>query len=123
MALATTRRRVLGGLATTVAAPALLTSTRAYAANPTIRVGHVSPRTGPLAGFAEADEHVLAGIEAAFADGISNNGKSYGVEIISKDSQSNPNRAAVRSRSRRISTCCRPDPRRGSGPHRRRINP
>lgn len=94
MALATTRRRVLGGLATTVAVPALLTSTRAYAANPTIRVGHVSPRTGPLAGFAEADEHVLQGIEAAFADGISNNGKSYGVEIISKDSQSNPNRAA-----------------------------
>ncbi|MXX88925.1 MAG: ABC transporter substrate-binding protein [Boseongicola sp. SB0665_bin_10] len=94
MALGTTRRRVLGGLATTVAAPALLASTRAYAANPTIRVGHVSPRTGPLAGFAEADEHVLQGIEAAFADGISNNGKSYGVEIISKDSQSNPNRAA-----------------------------
>ena len=94
MKLATTRRQVLAGLATTVAAPALLTSTRAYAANPTIRVGHVSPRTGPLAGFAEADEHVLAGIEATFADGISNNGKSYGVEIISKDSQSNPNRAA-----------------------------
>ena len=94
MALATTRRRVLGGLAATAAAPALLASTRAYAANPTIRVGHVSPRTGPLAGFAEADEHVLQGIEAAFADGISNNGKSFGVEIISKDSQSNPNRAA-----------------------------
>ena len=94
MTLATTRRQVLGGLATTVAAPALLASTRAYAANPTIRVGHVSPRTGPLAGFAEADEHVLTGIEAAFADGVSNNGKSYGVEIISKDSQSNPNRAA-----------------------------
>ncbi|MYH59914.1 MAG: ABC transporter substrate-binding protein, partial [Boseongicola sp. SB0675_bin_26] len=94
MTLATTRRQVLGGLATTVASPALLTSTRAYAANPTIRVGHVSPRTGPLAGFAEADEHVLAGIDAAFADGVPNNGKSYGVEIISKDSQSNPNRAA-----------------------------
>ncbi len=94
MTIATTRRQVLGGLATTVAAPALLASTRAYAANPTIRVGHVSPRTGPLAGFAEADEHVLTGIEAAFADGVSNNGKSYGVEIISKDSQSNPNRAA-----------------------------
>ena len=94
MTLATTRRQVLRGLATTVAAPALVTSTRAYAANPTIRVGHVSPRTGPLAGFAEADEHVLTGIDAAFADGVSNNGKSYGVEIISKDSQSNPNRAA-----------------------------
>ena len=35
-----------------------------------IRIGHVSPRTGPLAGFAEADEYVLQGIEAALAGGI-----------------------------------------------------
>lgn len=66
----------------------------AYAANPKIRVGHVSPRTGPLAGFAEADEYVLKGIEAAFAAGVENNGKTCVIEIISKDSQSNPNRAA-----------------------------
>ncbi len=89
-----TRRQLLGGMAATLAAPALLASGRAYAANPTIRVGHVSPRTGPLAGFAEADEFVLQGIEAAFSGGIENNGKTYGVEIISRDSQSNPNRAA-----------------------------
>lgn len=89
-----TRRQVLGGLAATAAAPAILSATRAYANNPTIRVGHVSPRTGPLAGFAEADEFVLRGIEAAFSGGVENNGKTYDVEIISKDSQSNPNRAA-----------------------------
>lgn len=89
-----TRRQVLGGLAATAAAPAILSATRAYAANPTIRIGHVSPRTGPLAGFAEADEFVLKSIEAAFSGGIENNGKTYDVEIISKDSQSNPNRAA-----------------------------
>ena len=94
MILKTSRRQVIGGLAATIATPAILTSTRAYAANPTIRVGHVSPRTGPLAGFAEADEFVLKGIEAAFAAGVDNNGKNYAVEIISKDSQSNPNRAA-----------------------------
>lgn len=90
----TNRRTVLAGLATTVAAPAILTTTRAYAANPTIRVGHVSPRTGPLAGFAEADDFVLDGIQAALSGGVENNGKTYAVEIISKDSQSNPNRAA-----------------------------
>ncbi|MEM8741347.1 MAG: ABC transporter substrate-binding protein [Pseudomonadota bacterium] len=90
----TSRRRVLGGLAASVAAPAILRATRAYAADPVIRVGHVSPRTGPLAGFAEADAYVLEGIAQAFAGGVENNGKSYGVEIISKDSQSNPNRAA-----------------------------
>ncbi len=88
------RRHVLGGLAATVAAPAILTSSRAYAQTPTIKVGHVSPRTGPLAGFAEADDYVLEGIKAALAGGVENNGKSYNIEIISKDSQSNPNRAA-----------------------------
>lgn len=88
------RRRFLAGSALTLTAPAILTSTRAYAANPVIRVGHVSPRTGPLAGFAEADDYVLGAINQAFAAGLENNGKTYGVEIISKDSQSNPNRAA-----------------------------
>ena len=88
------RRHVLGGLAATVAAPAILSSGRAYAQTPTIKVGHVSPRTGPLAGFAEADDFVLSGIQKAFAGGIENNGKNWNVEIISKDSQSNPNRAA-----------------------------
>ncbi len=90
----TTRRHVLGGLAAGVAAPAILTATRAYAQSPTIRVGFVTPSTGPLAGFAEADDHILEGLRAHFAGGVMNNGKSYNIEIIKKDSQSNPNRAA-----------------------------
>lgn len=77
-----------------VAAPAILRHSRAYAQEPKIRIGHVSPRTGPLAGFAEADDYILDGISKAYSGGIENNGKSWSVEIISKDSQSNPNRAA-----------------------------
>ena len=88
------RRRFLTGSALSLAAPAILASGRAYAANPVVKVGHVSPRTGPLAGFAEADDYVLDAINKVFAAGLENNGKSYSVEIISKDSQSNPNRAA-----------------------------
>jgi len=90
----TTRRGFLAGTTVALAAPAILRSTRAYAANPTLRVGHVSPRTGPLAGFAEADEYVLGAIQEMFSAGLENNGKTWTVEIISKDSQSNPNRAA-----------------------------
>ena len=89
-----TRRSVLSGITAVAAAPAVLKFTRAYATNPTIKIGHVSPRTGPLAGFAEADEHVLENIQKLFSAGLQNNGKNYSVEIISKDSQSNPNRAA-----------------------------
>ncbi|MEY1554966.1 ABC transporter substrate-binding protein [Yoonia sp. R2331] len=88
------RRRFLAGSATALAAPAILTGGRAYADNPVIKVGHVSPRTGPLAGFAEADDFVLEAVQAALSAGLENNGKAYTVEIISKDSQSNPNRAA-----------------------------
>ena len=88
------RRRFLTGATAILAAPAILHGTRAYAANPTLKIGHVSPRTGPLAGFAEADEFILGGIQEAFAGGLENNGKSWDIEIISKDSQSNSNRAA-----------------------------
>ncbi len=88
------RRRLLTGTAALLAAPALLKYTRAYAANPVLKIGHVSPRSGPLAGFGEADPYTLDAIQKIFSGGLANNGKSYEVQIISKDTQSNPNRAA-----------------------------
>lgn len=89
-----TRRKFLSTATAITAAPAILKYTRAYASDPVIKIGHVSPRTGPIAGFAEADEYVLKGIQAALNGGVENNGKRFNIEIISKDSQSNPNRAA-----------------------------
>lgn len=88
-----TRRSVLKTGLGMLAAPAVLRFTRAYADTPTIRVGHVSPVTGPLAGFAEANDYILEGIKKSLS-AIENNGKTWTVEVISKDSQSNPNRAA-----------------------------
>jgi branched-chain amino acid transport system substrate-binding protein len=88
------RRTFMKTGAMALATPAILHFTRAYADTPKLKIGHVSPRTGPLAGFAEADDHILAGINKVLAKGIENNGKSWAIEIISKDSQSNPNRAA-----------------------------
>lgn len=88
------RRAFVAGGAAVLAAPAILRHTRAYAANPVLKVGHVSPRTGPLAGFAEADDYTLAAIQKMFSAGLENNGKAWDVEILSKDTQSNPNRAA-----------------------------
>ena len=46
------RRGFLAGGSALLAAPALLRSTRAYAANPVLRVGHVSPRTVVRRAFA-----------------------------------------------------------------------
>jgi branched-chain amino acid transport system substrate-binding protein len=54
----------------------------------TIKVGYVSPQTGPLAAFAEADAFILEGFAKVAAE------KGLPIEVIVKDSQSNPNRAA-----------------------------
>ena len=89
------RRHVLRGLtATGLAAPAILRTRAARAQSTALRVGHVSPRTGPLAGFAEADDFVLEAIRERFAGGIEGQGGPVSIEIVTADSQSNPNRAA-----------------------------
>jgi branched-chain amino acid transport system substrate-binding protein len=59
-----------------------------------LRIGYVSPQTGPLAGFGQADEFVVAQIRKALSGGITAGGRKTSIEIVVKDSQSNPNRAA-----------------------------
>ena len=61
-----------------------------------ITIGYVSPQTGEAAGFATGDNYVIDGIRAssAYKNGFQNGGKTYDVEIIVKDSQSNPARAS-----------------------------
>ncbi|MGB0929105.1 MAG: ABC transporter substrate-binding protein [Pikeienuella sp.] len=64
-----------GGLA----APALAQGAK-------IRLGYVSPQSGPLAAFSEADQFII--------DGFLKSEAGANFEVIVKDSQSNPNRAA-----------------------------
>src|SRR5260221_489871 len=81
--------------ATAITGPAILRGTTASAAtSKVIKIGHVSPQTGPLAPFAEADPFILDQIRTVLAKGITNGGVTYEVQIISKDSQSNTNRAS-----------------------------
>ena len=91
------RRRVLrtlalGGVGAALV-PAALTRPARAAARP-IKIGFVSPETGPIAAFGEADDFVLAGVRQAIGAGVTINGTLHPVTIIKKDSQSNPNRAA-----------------------------
>ncbi|MBC7814316.1 MAG: ABC transporter substrate-binding protein [Burkholderiales bacterium] len=60
----------------------------------TIKIGYVSPQTGPLAAFGEADGYILDSMREFLADGIDIGGTMYPVEILVQDSQSDPNRAA-----------------------------
>jgi len=59
-----------------------------------IKLGYVSPQTGPLAAFAEADNFVLGRFRDAMKGGLKVGNATRPVEVIVKDSQSNPNRAA-----------------------------
>jgi branched-chain amino acid transport system substrate-binding protein len=58
-----------------------------------VKIGYVSPQSGPLAPFGEADKWVIEQMKAAFKDGLLIGGKKHEVQIVLKDSQSNPNRA------------------------------
>jgi branched-chain amino acid transport system substrate-binding protein len=59
-----------------------------------IKIGMVSPQTGPIAAFGEADQWVLAEAKKTLAKGITVAGEQHPVEILYRDSQSNPNRAS-----------------------------
>jgi branched-chain amino acid transport system substrate-binding protein len=59
-----------------------------------IKLGYVSPQTGPLAAFAEADNFVLGQFREAMKGGLKIGNATRPVEVSVRDSQSNPNRAA-----------------------------
>src|ERR1700722_17835491 len=60
----------------------------------TIKIGYVSPRTGPDAAFTSSDPFVLSKVRAALAKGLTAGGKKYKIEIFTADSQSSDTRAA-----------------------------
>jgi branched-chain amino acid transport system substrate-binding protein len=60
----------------------------------TIRVGFISPRTGPLASFGETDAFIVGLARKTLAAGLSVGGKKYAVEILERDTQSDPGRAS-----------------------------
>jgi branched-chain amino acid transport system substrate-binding protein len=69
-------------------------STAFAQATDVIKIGFVSPRTGPLGGFGEGDPYVLGLARKALANGLTSGGKKYKIEILDRDSQSDPARAS-----------------------------
>jgi branched-chain amino acid transport system substrate-binding protein len=91
---AISRRRIIAAGLGAVAAPAVLRVLPANAQSRVIKIGHVSPRTGPIAAFGEADPFILDQVQKLVEKGISNGGKTYPVQILSRDSQSSTARAS-----------------------------
>ncbi|MEJ0011660.1 MAG: ABC transporter substrate-binding protein [Bauldia sp.] len=94
------RRTVLKGAAASAAA--LSTSTifaPAVHAATSVKIGYVTPQSGPLAPFAEADKYVIDTMTKLIGGGIKGAGGNLPIEIVVKDSQSDPNRAAEVAKS------------------------
>ncbi|MHB1343828.1 MAG: ABC transporter substrate-binding protein [Thermoleophilia bacterium] len=78
----------VAGSATTVA-----TTAGGGGAGREIKIGFVTPLTGPIAGFGEADTFCIEEWKAA-APSVDIGGKTHPITLVVKDSQSDPNRAA-----------------------------
>src|SRR3984885_14693361 len=90
----TRRKFVKASAATSAALAAGSVFAPAVQAAKTLKIGYVSPQTGPLAAFAEADKFVISNFLEAVKAGVKVGSATYPVEVTVKDSQSNPNRAA-----------------------------
>jgi branched-chain amino acid transport system substrate-binding protein len=91
-AVSLTRRSFMAATAAGSAALAL-GGRAAFAADDTLKIGFISPRTGPLGGFGETDGYVLELARKALAAGLQAGGKTWKVEIVDRDTQSDPSRA------------------------------
>lgn len=63
-----------------------------------LKIGFISPRSGPLAAFGEADPFILDLVRKAVASGVSLAGETRAIEILDRDTQSDPARAAQLAR-------------------------
>ncbi|WP_238010575.1 ABC transporter substrate-binding protein [Dactylosporangium sp. AC04546] len=88
------RTAALGGAGFALSACHGLAEEDSTTAGSTLKIGFVSPRTGPAAGFGEPDSYVLSLARKALAGGLTIGGTKYAVEILDRDGQSNPQRGA-----------------------------
>ncbi|MFV0464412.1 MAG: ABC transporter substrate-binding protein [Nostocoides sp.] len=59
-----------------------------------LKIGYVTPQTGALAAFGEADSYVIEALTPILAKGLKIGDATHPVKVIVKDSQSDPKRAA-----------------------------
>src|SRR5260221_3825277 len=74
--------------ATAITGPVILRGTMASAAtSKLIKIGHVSSQTGVFAPFADADPFTLDQIRTALGKGITNGGRRWQGQMITKEEQ------------------------------------
>ncbi|HEX4723318.1 MAG TPA: ABC transporter substrate-binding protein [Pseudonocardiaceae bacterium] len=58
----------------------------------TLKIGYVSPQTGPLASFATGDNYIINKLKPLLSKGFTAGGKTWNIEVVVKDSQSTTTR-------------------------------
>jgi branched-chain amino acid transport system substrate-binding protein len=81
---------VVGGLAVPGVLESCLSPSQSGTSSGSIKIGYVSPITGPASGFGEPDAYVISLANKAFSKGLSIGGTTYSVQIVSRDGQSTP---------------------------------
>jgi branched-chain amino acid transport system substrate-binding protein len=75
-------------------APWVATSTASASVRP-VKIGYVTPRTGPLADFGQCDTFTIAQMQKLFAKGIKVGRNTHPLEIFAQDAQSSSSRAGM----------------------------
>ena len=83
------------GVVSVAAASTFGVASTTRAQSRTIKIGFIGAQSGVGANFGEATPWTVERIRAAVKDGVKIGGKTYAVELVIKDNQSDPNRSAV----------------------------
>jgi branched-chain amino acid transport system substrate-binding protein len=86
--------RIASGAAAIVGLEGLRPALAQGAKGRPIKIGYVTPQTGPLASFGEAGSFVVSDVQRALGEGLVIKGRTHPVEILVGDSQSEQPRAA-----------------------------
>lgn len=92
------RRSVLMGGAAALGSFTLGRSQALAQSQAVLKIGFISPVSGPLAGFGQTDGYVLEQARKMLSGGITIDGVGHAIEILDRDTQSDPARAGQLAR-------------------------
>lgn len=92
------RRSVLMGGAAALGSFTLGRSQALAQSQAVLKIGFISPVSGPLAGFGQTDGYVLEQARMMLSGGITIDGVGHAIEILDRDTQSDPARAGQLAR-------------------------
>jgi len=97
ISIGTNRRAFLksAGVVGVAAASSFRMASPTRAESRTIKIGYIGAQSGVGANFGEATPWTVDRVRATVKDGVKIGGKSYAVELVIKDNQSDPNRSTV----------------------------